>query len=211
MASATQRVLYPRRCHLSRRASSRAAGPLTTITEDSEWYNGLIREHSGVARRLRDAVAAYLREYVTYGDDVAGFHIFEGPGIATRDQPQAHFDRRFRRLHWPGRPSKVLSVTLPLRLPEAGAALDTWNVSEEGRLRLARHDRGRSIEAWMRIKPVTRTEYSIGSAFVHPWMMLHRISAIPYVNPDDQRVTLQAHGVRIDREYGLSTGSERSG
>ena len=70
----------------------------------------------------------------------------------------------------------AFSFTLPIKLPVHGGGLSIWNAKFEKE----------------------RILYTPGEIFVHPGNLMHQIAGQPFVEPGDQRITLQGHGIKVD-------------
>ena len=163
-------------------------------------HNHRLREHFGdLLDRVADVLAGLLKMPTRYDERVAlpGFHVFEGEGIAIAPRQSQHFDLQYRALRWPfpiAPVEQAVSFTLPLALPRRGGALDVWDITEADMLRL--EHLGQTAETIDRVKPARRHEYQVGRMTVQLTPILHRIAAVPERYPEDQRITLQGHGIR---------------
>jgi hypothetical protein len=137
-----------------------------------------------------------------------GFHLWFHPGIFVKPNASVHFDLQHRYVQWPERPladfAEVLSFTLPLRLPHAGGGLNTWDISYEDYLSVsaAGHAAGdiRELPRYARI-PMVYFPYTVGSLVLQRGRQLHQIAPVERVEPTDQRITLQGHGVRCNDRW----------
>lgn len=150
-----------------------------------------------------DRVAATLAELLAaptrFLPELAlpGFHVFEGPGIATSGAAP-HFDLQHLALRWPDGTDlrERISFTLAVKLPAAGGALEHWHVTERDLRRLSRLGRPVSTAVLGRLLPARRHAYREGWMAVQQAPVMHRIAPVPTRRPGDQRITLQGHGVR---------------
>lgn len=163
--------------------------------------NALLREHFG---DVLDDVAAALSQHLDaptrFEPAVAlpGFHVFEYEGITITDNPSQHFDLQHRALRWPFAISDehLISFTLTIRLPALGGGLQYWDVTEADFHRLQRLGRTVSMEQLGKTKPARVHRYEPGKMAVQMAPLMHRIAPIDARWPDDQRITLQGHGVK---------------
>jgi len=163
--------------------------------------NRLLRECFG---DLLDDVAAALSQHLDaptrFEPAVAfpGFHVFEYGGITISSSPTQHFDLQHRALRWPFpvRDDELISFTLALRLPRLGGGLQFWDVTEREFGRLQRLGRLVTMEQLGKTKPARLHRYQAGVMAVQMVPVMHRIAPVPERFPDDQRITLQGHGVR---------------
>jgi hypothetical protein len=177
---------------------------------DARYYDCVEDANAKLMRRFGPLYAALATTLVTYlgqsvrylESDLAlpGFHIFERSSILTEPLDRAHFDVQHKYLRWPGDidGDALISFTLPVRLPQAGGGLETWDVTEPFAVAEARAGRRRTLQEWMAASDPKRYPYRIGMLYVQPTMQLHRIAAVDHRADDDMRITLQGHGVRMD-------------
>ncbi|MFC7646020.1 hypothetical protein ACFQX6_39550 [Streptosporangium lutulentum] len=75
--------------------------------------------------RLAGMLEEHLKEPVHYPENLAlpGFHVWLAPAVFTKPKAPIHFDMQYREMEWPPGTdlSRLISFTLPLRLPEAAA------------------------------------------------------------------------------------------
>jgi hypothetical protein len=130
---------------------------------------------------------------------VPGFHVYEPFDAFAGEVASLHWDRQHALLSWPGgipADDEVLSLTLPLCLPDGGADLHAWPGH--------RHAAGDAARRAALADPGTPEifPYRLGVAQVHDGQSLHRASLMPRrptgtTGPRDRpRITLQAHLAR---------------
>lgn len=169
--------------------------------------NRLLRERFGdLLELVRARLERHLGEPVAFYERAAlpGFHIFAPPGIPVGDRGTPHFDLQHRYIAWPSPPDegRLLSFTLPIATPAAGAGMDLWDLTQPEYQRIARGgDAELSREQVIRTTPMVRCPYVPGRLHLQSRMLLHRIAGIPSVAPDDLRITLQGHAVRLDGRW----------
>ena len=174
-------------------------------TPEADYYyrlaksNPLIMEHLGdLLERVRLSLEKLTGSPARLEPTVAypGVHVFEYESIAI--YPNAGPIRPAVSecsVPKPVDPSRLLSFTLALRLPRAGGGLDTSDVLPSDANRLARLGRNVDLAQLSRTKPLIRHEYSVGTMAVQLKPILHRIGLIRERQRDDQRMTLQGHGI----------------
>ncbi|MET8155853.1 hypothetical protein ABZT47_05730 [Sphaerisporangium sp. NPDC005289] len=169
------------------RARARAARPV-------------LRERFGwLYERLAEVLGEHLGSPVCYPEDLAlpGFHVWLAAAVFTKPRAPIHFDLQYRAFDWPPGTDleRLLSFTLPIRLPVAGGGLNVWDATYE-QFQLARR-RGWVEGATDLLRFHTRTyvPYTVGTMAVHSGHILHQVAPVGQVEPDDERLTLQGHGV----------------
>jgi hypothetical protein len=167
-----------------------------------EWNARLSRTFAELLELVRERLEGLLHAHCRFDGSVAlpGFHIFEGQGICTQDWPSMHFDLQYRHMRWPVpiRRDDAISFTLPLTVPELGAALDTWDLTEADMDRMHRLGRQTNMQILAQTKPVYQHTYQPGVMAVQLRPIMHRISAIVKAGVNDRRITLQGHGVSTE-------------
>ena len=161
----------------------------------------LIERFGWVHERLRDAVSSVVGAPVRFDDRLArpGFHIFLHHRDHRPENAKAHFDLQYRHVDWTrfgaADIDSPLSMTLALALPRSGGGLLVWTISL-GEI-LGMNDDARAVHMRAR-RRATMHAYTVGSLAVHSGHQLHRIASTPDPQPGDQRITMQAHAVRVD-------------
>jgi hypothetical protein len=155
--------------------------------------------------RLRAAIEKQLGEPVTFSDRFAlpGFHIFMGKAIERAAGAPVHFDQQYQYLPWKRRldPLPPLSFTMPVALPHAGGGLNLWHVTPEDVTRYVACGIEADLDRIKERKFEMFHEYHAGTLALHSGLLLHRIGGVSKVRDDDQRITLQGHGVRVGGKW----------
>jgi hypothetical protein len=167
----------------------------------AEGLRGTLWESFGwLYRRLASALSTHLSAPVEFSarHSLPGFHIWLGPAIFTTPKASVHFDLQYQRLRWEEGVSfeRVVSFTLPLRLPAAGGGLNVWPVTWQQVQRFFERTRiGVPLDALTLLLRAERVSYQVGELFVHSGHLLHQIGEVPATVDGDERITLQGHGV----------------
>jgi hypothetical protein len=134
-----------------------------------------------------------------------GFHIFDVSGLSAAGG-QVHVDLQYLRLAGMlpdlARAELVLSLTVPIMLPEGGGGLNVWPV-RAGSTAALRANRAEPGQRWPDL-PHEFIPYRAGSLYVHSGHFYHQIAGTggtaARARPayGQWRVTLQGHGYVVD-------------
>lgn len=176
---------------------------LPAYREHAARLNPVLRDGFGwLYERVFEFLGKRLRAPVEPADGMGwpGFHVWLAPAIFVRPQASVHFDLQYERT-WPDRGEGVdytrpLSFTLPIRLPRRGGGLNVWDL-DYARFRAFSDKVGPGVRAsdLTMVLDRLRHPYSAGALAMHSGHLLHQIGEIDEVEPDDQRITLQGHGL----------------
>jgi len=167
--------------------------------EEAPIFNALILDRFGwLLKLIQDALNDTLGLTTCFCPRLAvpGFHIFEHLAIPTTDLASIHSDLQYQLIQW-GDCATLLdfrnpvSFTLPIKLPAGGGGINEWDLTYE-EMTLAHLDLATSL----RSRRKSFQPYSIGSLALHSGHYLHQIAGVADVQPGDQRITLQGHGLR---------------
>jgi hypothetical protein len=160
--------------------------------------------------RVRAALADNLGAPCAFAPPFArpGFHIWRVPGIPTRPEASLHFDMQYERVPFPERArsgfDKPISFTLPLVLPRGGGGLTVWDVTvDQVNAFYRRTGYSVTLDDLTLLLTSRHHAYEPGTLVLHSGHMLHQIAPVPTVQPDDERISLQGHGVFYDGEWKL--------
>lgn len=153
--------------------------------------------HERLLAALSEAVGAPCVTHSALA--LPGFHVFLGHPDFARPMASKHFDLQYEAIDWSGigtpDPASQLSVTVPVRVPAGGAALRVWDVSWED-ARGADRDTRRRLAAANRYPTIH--PYRPGVVAIHTGHLLHQIAPFVDPEPDDERLTMQAHALPVD-------------
>jgi len=136
------------------------------------------------------------------GAAVPGFHIFQAHPAFCGSGGKVHLDLQYENLCWDGleKPDwdSVFSFTLPLALPAAGSGLRWWPDI--------------TAPQWRSLSPAERERltvpgtgdflpYQAGRIVMHSGHVVHQIAPARDFHPEDERITLQGHGLRSGNRF----------
>jgi hypothetical protein len=167
--------------------------------------NRVLQHHVGwLYDRVVEVLAKHLQAPVCYAPRFAlpGFHIFQADPAFETSAASIHCDLQYEKLDWTGFENPdfatSLSFTLSIALPAGGGGLRVWNIE-----RVEILDRPvNEIRQLFRVREPSYEPYRIGEMVVHSGLYVHQIAPMRDLHPDDERITLQGHGICAgDRWY----------
>jgi len=183
--------------------------PRPDYYQDAPRFNALILQHLGwLLERVRASLEGFLGAPTRFSErlGVPGFHIFGDASIPRTDTASIHCDLQYQLIDWndgeaPPDFASAMSFTLPTRLPQGGGGLNGWDLtSEEIGDTMQRHGVS-TMEQVVQFKSKTFYPYACGAMVVHSGGRVHQIGPSRDVQPGDQRITLQGHGLRRGAEW----------
>jgi hypothetical protein len=91
-----------------------------------------------------------------------------------------------------------ISATLPIALPAEGGGLLLWNINRM-EIEAMTPEARRTHNAANRT--AVRHPYTPGHLVAHSGHQLHQIPSAAHPQPDDERITLQAHALPVDGRW----------
>jgi hypothetical protein len=160
--------------------------------------NPILESHfSDLYARLSEVITHATSQKVEYDKLLAlpGFHIFLFSELFTQPLASKHFDLQFKLIDW-ARYQNIdfenpISFTLSITLPASGGGMYCWDLIYNPEV--GRHSREEEKE-----ESKTFIEYFPGKLVLHEGFMLHQIAPVKEMNPTDERITLQGHGLICD-------------
>lgn len=173
-------------------------------------YNPILEKHFGwLYERVRIFLEQYLGTVVNYESNLAlpGFHVWLSSGIFTQPTASIHFDLQHKFHDWKHLDkidfTKVISFTLPIKLPKYGGGLNVWNTSHQEYIDVYNQGLVNDIEDLQNLSQKTLVPYQVGNIVIHSGNSLHQIAPVSQVDIADERITFQGHGVFCDEEWKL--------
>jgi len=169
----------------------------------------LLNAFSEMYQRVLDRLGCELRAPVVLWKKFAipGFHIWLTRGICTTPVASIHFDLQYVHLKLNGsdspRSDQVLSFTLPIKLPRAGGGLNVWDLDYQEYQEARARGFVESINEIKRFKTMSFLRYEVGTLVLHSGHMLHQIAPTSKLEQNDERVTLQGHGLFLEGAWHL--------
>lgn len=166
----------------------------------AQQYNPLLKEHfSFVYDRLLEVLSKLIDVPIVYEEElgIPGFHIFLG--CKTFEQPIAstHFDLQYKSINWKYKDidyDHPISFTCPVSLPKTGSGLNYWDITRADVKDLSEEDFNKVRES----KEKLFFPYHLGKLVLHNGLILHQIAPSKDLTSEDERITLQGHGLICD-------------
>lgn len=160
--------------------------------------NPILWEHfKWLYERLSDKLARTLGEPIAYPPMLAlpGFHIYLWCLVFERPVFSIHRDLQYTLLDWKSSTgidfTRPISFTLAIKLPKSGGGLYIWNLDHEEIRGLPRPEIDRLIGS----RKKTFHPYKAGKLILHSGHQVHQVAPMQNAQPDDERITLQGHGL----------------
>jgi hypothetical protein len=170
-------------------------------------YNPLLWEHfSWLYERLADALTQKLAAPVHYPKErlaLPGFHIFLAHKVFEQPMAAIHRDLQYKQHKWEPEAaadfSNPISFTLAIALPKSGAGMNIWNLHHDEVDKLPQAE----IDRLLPTRKQYFHAYELGKFALHSGLFLHQIAPIKNLQPGDERITLQGHGLFFNGAWHL--------
>lgn len=151
-----------------------------------------------IYEKLKDTLSNLLNVPVAYAKHFGrpGFHIFLAAKSFENPIGSVHFDLQFERLKWDYEDvdfEHPISFTCPIALPHSSGGLNYWDIGEESK-DLSKDN----IEMLRKEKEPHFFPYHLGKLVLHNGLTLHQIAPSKEMQENDERITLQGHGLMCD-------------
>ncbi len=160
-------------------------------------FNPVLHQHFGwLHQRVCEVLSRELGEPVKLAEGLAhpGFHIYLSSKLFEKPIASIHCDSQYLLHEWKDPEAdftRPISFTLPIALPVHGGGLNVWN--------LAYHELSAAGEnanaALLNSRQRTYHPYRAGFMAMHSGHVMHQAAPGRDVQPDDERITLQGHGI----------------
>lgn len=163
--------------------------------------NPLLHKHfATLYQRLCDLLSHILGVPVALDDSLAhpGFHIFLGNKKFEKPLASCHFDLQFQSIKWDNYKEvdfeHPISFTCPFAMPKTGSGLNYWDIEKQNFLSSTPEE----IQAMRQTKETLYFPYALGNLVLHQGLVLHQIAPSKDITLEDERITLQGHGLLCD-------------
>jgi hypothetical protein len=173
-------------------------------------YNLILQQNfSWLYQLIQDTIKQKLQTPTKYSEYLAipGFHIWQYPAIFTKPTASIHFDLQYQNLKWQNANkvdfTRSISFTLPIKLPQCGGGLNVWHLKYEEFVDAYHQGLVMEVEEMQSSRKQTFHAYEAGKIVIHSGHSLHQIAPVEQVYMDDERITLQGHGIFNNGEWQL--------
>jgi hypothetical protein len=184
-----------------------AASYLDYSTENKELYlqaaerfNPILKSHFPMLyERLTEKLSEILEKPVLYAEEMAlpGFHIFLPNKAFEYPVASTHFDLQHQKFKWDYEQVDLehpISFTCAIKMPKSGSGLNYWQITQEEAKNLSTQE----LELLKNSREKLYFPYKLGSLVLHQGLFLHQIAPTKDMQSEDQRISLQGHGILCD-------------
>lgn len=172
--------------------------PLISYYGKAKLFNPILRENfDWLYQKLADTLTKELGKYTCYQETFAlpGFHIFFSGPKNINLQKFLHVDFQGKLLKWDFPESidfnESISFTLAIKLPQCGGGLDVLDMRYEDYIKLSKEEQVQIFSS----KHVKFYPYKLGDLLIRSGNIFHEIAPMPNIQPGEERITLQGHGL----------------
>lgn len=168
-------------------------------------YNSILLKHFGwLYERLANALTIKLGKLALFPENLAlpGFHIFLEHKAFEQPLGAVHCDKSYM-FHW--QPSEKvdlnnpISFTQAISLPQLGGGMYMWDL-QYAEVQGLDHAQ---IEEISHLRNKKFYPYKEGKLFLHSGHTVHQIAPIKKLQSEDERITLQGHGILYNNAWQL--------
>jgi hypothetical protein len=173
--------------------------------KEAKRYNFILHKRLGwLYERLANTLKKHLEKPILYPENLAlpGFHIFLGHKAFEQPMGTVHCDKSYM-FHW--QPSQEvdfnhpISFTQAISLPKFGGGMYMWDLQYEEVKGLEHPE----IEQLASMRKKSFYPYKVGRLVLHSGHTVHQIAPGKNLQPEDERITLQGHGVLYQNAWQL--------
>ncbi|MCB1094223.1 MAG: hypothetical protein KDN22_01470 [Verrucomicrobiae bacterium] len=189
--------------------------PEMKSAEGGAEYYAMAKENNPVIKdqfqwvldRLLSALSEALGAPANFHEPFAlpGFQIFGSHPGFTKDG-MIHSDVQYTFLDWSGFQdvdfANPLAYTMAIKLPSSGGGLNVWEAeaSWNPNLNPPNYDLQKAKEELKTAKK-DYIPYEVGTMVLHSGLRIHQVAGLKNPQPDDERISLQGHGLFCDGEW----------
>jgi hypothetical protein len=169
-------------------------------------YNTLLWHNLGwLYERLAYTLTQKLAAPIHYPERLSlpGFHIFLSHKAFEQPIASIHCDLQYKQHKWEPKEaadfSNPISFTLAITLPKSGAGMNIWDLPHNEVAQLPQP----KIERLTESRKKYFHAYELGKFSLHSGHFIHQIAPITNIQPDDERITLQGHGLLLQGVWHL--------
>lgn len=156
----------------------------------------LSKRFAWLYERLGTVLAQHLEAPISYSHPFAlpGFHLYLSCVLFEFPIASIHVDSQYQHLQWDATDTDFtnpISFTLAISLPPSGGGLNVWNVDRSEMLDC----NSAAFQALVQSREQHFYPYEIGTLVVHSGWTLHQAAPSSNLGSDDDRITLQGHGL----------------
>ncbi|MGI8745777.1 MAG: hypothetical protein ACR2NN_25015 [Bryobacteraceae bacterium] len=168
-------------------------------------FNPILRENMDwLYRRVQGALEPVLGSPVRYAENLAlpGFHIYLSSKVFEKPIASIHCDSQYNLHEWnypDADLTQPISFTLSIALPKNGGGLNVWDVNYQDIAGLTPPE----IAGLMSSRKPVYHSYRVGHLVLHSGHVVHQAAPGVDVQPEDERITLQGHGLYANGAWQL--------
>lgn len=173
--------------------------------KEAKRYNSILRDRLWwLYERLAQTLCKYLKAPTLYPDNLAlpGFHVLLAHKAFEQPMGTVHCDKSYM-FHW--QPTKEvdfdnpISFTLAIHLPKFGGGMNMWDL-QYAEVKGLEHAQ---IESLASMRNKNLHSYKVGKLVLHSGLTVHQIAPSKNIQPEDERITLQGHGLFCQNTWQL--------
>ncbi len=163
----------------------------------AQQYNPILRDRlEWLYKRLAETLAQYLKAPTSYQHSLAlpGFHIYLACKLFEQPIASVHCDLQYKLVNWESPQTNFnqpISFTLAISLPKFGGGLNIWEVRHQEIVETPHSE----IQQLIKSKHKRFYPYQVGQLIIHSGHTIHQAAPAKNIQPDDERITLQGHGI----------------